>query len=157
MTLGLSLQAFTQLHVVISLIAIVAGLIALFGMLAARRLPAVTALFLVMTALTDITGYMFPFTGFKPSYVVGTLDLLLLILAAIALYGKHLVGSWRTTYVVSAVIALYLNVFVLVVQTFQKVPSFAAMPKLAPVIQITVVLLFIVLGYLAVKRFRVVA
>jgi hypothetical protein len=157
MTLGLSLQAFTQLHVVISLIAIVAGLIALFGMLAARRLPAVTAFFLVMTALTDITGYMFPFTGFKPSYVVGTLDLLLLILAAIALYSKHLAGSWRTTYVVSAVIALYLNVFVLVVQTFQKVPSFAAMPKLAPVVQIAVVLLFIVLGYLAVKRFRTVA
>ena len=154
MTLGLSLQAFTQLHVAISLIAILAGVIVLFGMLAARRLPAVTAVFLVMTILTYITGYMFPFTGFKPSYVVGTIDLLLLILAMIALYSKHLAGPWRTTYVVSAVIALYLNVFVGVVQTFEKVPSFVAMPKLAPVFQIVTLLLFIVLGYFAVKRFR---
>jgi hypothetical protein len=123
MVLGLSLVTFTQLHVAISLIGIIAGLIVALAMLSAKRPPALTALFLASTALTDITGFLFPMP-FDPADVVGIIDLVALLMACLALYGNHLVRAWRWIYVVSAMVSLYLNCFVLVVQTFQKVPFF---------------------------------
>jgi hypothetical protein len=155
----MSLPAFTLFHVVISLIGIGSGLIVILGMLAAKRLGALTAIFLITTVATSVTGFLFPFEGFKPSYVIGTLSLIVLALAIVAFYGKHLAGAWRWVYVVTAIIALYFNVFVAIVQSFLKVP---ALHTLAPkgneppfaIAQLTVLVLFIVLGFLAVRKFR---
>ena len=154
------ITGFTLFHVVISLIGIASGLIVLlFGLLASRRLPGWTALFLLTTAATSITGFFFPFHGFTPAIALGVLSLVILAAAIAALYAFRLAGAWRWIYVVSAVAALYLNVFVLVVQSFQKVPALHALaptqkePPFA-VTQGVVLLLFVVLGVLAVRRFR---
>ena len=114
------MTTFTFVHVAISLVGILSGLVVVFGLLATKRLDGWTALFLVTTVLTSVTGFFFPFEGFKPSYVVGAISLVVLALAILARYRRHLAGGWRRTYVISAVIALYLNVFVLVVQLFEK-------------------------------------
>jgi hypothetical protein len=159
MMLGLSLSAFTVLHVIISLIGIVAGIVVLFGMIGDKRLTGWTALFLATTVATSVTGFMFPSAGVDPAQVVGGISLLVLAIALIALYGRHLVGFWRPTYIVCAVLALYLNAFVGVVQAFQKL-SF--LQPLAPtqseppfkVAQLVVLLIFVVLGFLAVRRFH---
>src|SRR3984957_13343167 len=129
MVLGMSLSAFTTLHVVISLIAIVAGLIVMFGMLGSNPMPEMTAIFLLFTILTSATGFLFPFNGVTPGDVIGALSLVLLAIACIALYGMKLSGAWRWIYVVTAMISLYLNVFVLVIQSFLKIP---ALHDLAP-------------------------
>ena len=120
MILGMSIHAFTVLHVIISLIAIASGLIVLFGMLGSHRLPAMTALFLLTTVLTSVTGFIFPIEGFTPALAVGVISMVVLAIALFALYGKHLAGAWRWTYVVTALIALWFNVFVLIVQSFEK-------------------------------------
>ena len=120
MILGLSTSLFTTVHVIISLIAIPSGLIVLIGMLGSHRLPGWTALFLAMTILTSATGFLFPIKGFTPALAVGVISLVILLIALIALYGKHLAGAWRWIYVVSAVAALWFNVFVLIVQSFEK-------------------------------------
>jgi hypothetical protein len=122
MMLGLSLSAFTNLHVVISLIAIVAGLIVMFGMLGATRPGGLTAIFLLFTILTSVTGFMFPFNGVTPGIVIGILSCVLLAIACLALYGMKLAGAWRWIYLLTALISLYLNVFVLVIQSFLKIP-----------------------------------
>jgi hypothetical protein len=109
MILGLSIAAFTYLHVAISLIAIVAGLVVIVAMIGARRVPAVTALFLVTTVLTSLTGFLFPFKGITPGTVVGILSMIVLLLAIFALYGRRLAGAWRGTYVISSALALYFN------------------------------------------------
>jgi hypothetical protein len=129
MMLGLSLSAFTTLHVVISLVAIVAGLVVMFGMLSSTRPGALTAVFLLLTILTSVTGFMFPFNGVTPGIVIGILSIILLAIACIALYAMHLSGAWRWIYVLTALISLYLNVFVLGVQSFLKIP---ALHELAP-------------------------
>jgi hypothetical protein len=129
MMLGLSLSAFTTLHVVISLIAIVAGLVVMFGMLGSNRQPGLTAIFLLFTILTSVTGFMFPFSGVTPGIVLGILSMILLAVACLALYAMHLSGAWRWIYVVTALAALYLNVFVLGVQSFLKIP---VLHELAP-------------------------
>jgi hypothetical protein len=129
MMLGLSLPAFTILHVIISLIAIVAGLIVMFAMLNSRSVPALTAVFLLFTILTSVTGLMFPFEKLLPSHILSILSLLLLAIACVALYGSNLSGAWRGIYVVTALASLYVNMFVLVVQAFLKVPS---LHELAP-------------------------
>jgi hypothetical protein len=158
MLLGMSLAGFTQFHVVISLIAIAAGLVAAFAMLAARRPPATTALFLLLTALTDITGLMFPMP-FDPADVIGIIDLVFVASACVALYVNHLRGAARWVYVSSALLALYFNCFVLVVQSFQKIPflhQFAPKgnePAFA-VAQGVLLVLFIGLGIAALKKFR---
>ena len=157
--LGLSLSAFTTLHVVISLIGIASGLIVLWGMLGSQRMAGLTAVFLITTVLTSVTGFMFPFNGVLPSHIVGGISLVVLAIALAALYVFRLAGAWRWVYVVTAVIALYFNVFVGVVQAFQK---FAFLHPLAPtqseppfaVAQIVVLALFVLLGYLAVRRFH---
>ncbi len=122
MMLGLSLSAFTILHVIISLIAIVAGLIVMFGMLGSTRPAGLTAIFLLFTILTSVTGFMFPNNSVTPGILIGILSMILLVIACIALYGMHLAGPWRWIYVVTALVSLYLNVFVLVIQSFLKIP-----------------------------------
>ena len=153
------LSTFTQLHVVISLIGIVAGLIVAFGLLTAKRLDRWTALFLLTTVATSVTGFFFPFHGFTPAIGVGIVSTVVLAIAIFARYGRKLAGAWRWIYVVTALLALYFNVFVLIVQLFQKVPRLKA---LAPtqseppfqIAQIVTLVLFVVLTILAVRRFR---
>lgn len=159
MVIGLSIHIFTIVHVGITLVAIASGLVVLFGMLGAQRLPAWTALFLVTTILTSVTGFMFPIHGFTPALGVGAVSMLVLAVALIALYAKRLVGSWRWIYVVAAVAALYFSVLVLIVQSFQKVPT---LNTLAPtqseppflIAQGVALMAFLFLGIAAVFRFR---
>src|SRR4029079_14887275 len=117
MILGMSVGAFTILHVAITLVAIGSGLIVVGGMFASNRLPLTTALFLLTTALTSVTGFLFPIHGFTPALGVGIVACVILAVALIALYKENLVGAWRWTYVVTAIISLYFNVFVLVAQS----------------------------------------
>lgn len=159
MIAGLSIENFTILHTAISLIAIASGLIVLAGMLRASRLPGWTALFLVTTVLTSVTGFMFPINGFTAALGVGLISIVILAIALTALYVKHLSGAWRWIYVTTALVALYFNVFVLIVQSFQKVP---ALQKLAPtqseppflIAQAGALIAFLVLGVMAARKFR---
>ncbi len=154
------LAAYTFVHVVISLIGIGSGLVVLYGLLVSKRLDGWTMVFLASIAATNITGFFFPFHGLKPSYVVGVISTVILIVAYLAYYRNHLAGGWRSTYVVTAVIGLYLNVFVLIVQAFLKLPALKA---LAPtqteppfkMAQLATLVLFIVMGGLSVKKFHV--
>src|SRR5450631_4327545 len=127
MILGMSLSTFTTVHVIISLIAIVSGIIVMFGLLGSDRKPLLTAVFLLFTILTSATGFLFPFDKLLPSHMIGILSLVLLAIACIALYGMKLSGSWRWIYLLTALISLYLNVFVLVIQSFLKVPALTAL------------------------------
>lgn len=161
MVFGMSLSAFTTLHVIISLIGIVAGIIVMFGMLGSNPMPGLTAIFLLLTILTSVTGFLFPFNGVTPGLVIGALSLVLLAIACIALYGMKLSGGWRWIYVVTALISLYFNVFVLVIQSFLKIPALTAVapgnPPSGPVFAVVqgIVLLFFVLMIIgAVRRFR---
>ena len=159
MILGMSVAELTLLHVIITLIAIGSGLIAVGGMFASHRLPGTSALFLFTTALTSVTGFLFPIHGFTPALGVGIVSCVILLVALFAYYGKHLIGAWRWIYVVTAIAALYLNVFVLVVQSFVKV---AALNALAPtqseppflVSQIVVMALFVAFTIVAARGFR---
>jgi hypothetical protein len=159
MMLGMSLSTFTTVHVIISLVGIVSGLIVIFGMLSAKRLNGWTALFLLTTILTSVTAFGFPFTHVTPGIIVGIISLVLLAITLLARYSLHMVGAWRWIYVVTAIIAEYLNVFVLVAQSFQKVPALHAMAPTQSeppflVAQLVVMALFIVLTIFAVKRFH---
>jgi len=155
----MSLSTFTILHTAISLVGIVSGVVVVFGLLSGKRLDGWTALFLLTTVLTSVTGFMFPFDHLLPSHKVGMISLVVLAFALVARYSFHLDGGWRRTYVLTAVMALYLNVFVLVVQSFLKVPALHA---LAPtqqeppflVAQLIVLAIFIWLAIAAVKGFR---
>lgn len=159
MILGMSLATFTAVHVVISLIGIATGLIVVVGMLSASGLPGWTVLFLVTTVLTSVTGFFFPTTHVLPSHVVGVISLVVLAVTIVGLYVQRLAGSWRWIYITGAVLALYLNVFVGVIQAFLKVPG---LNRLAPtqseppflVAQLILLVLFVVLGILAVVRCR---
>ena len=113
----------TFVHVVISLLGIVSGFVVLWGLLTARRLDGWTSVFLVSTAATSVTGFFFPFERLLPSHVLGVISLVVLAIAIVARYARHLSGVWRRIYAVTAVIALYLNFFVLIVQSFLKVPA----------------------------------
>lgn len=159
MVLGMSLETYTLIHVVISLVGIVTGLIVLFGMFGAKRLDGMTAVFLITTVLTSVTGYGFPVQHVLPSHIVGAISLIVLLFAILARYTFRMAGKWRAIYVVTAVMALYLNCFVLVVQGFLKVPALHAMapkgnePPFA-IAQGILLVLFIVLGIRAVKKFH---
>ncbi len=148
----LGMTTLTFVHVVISLVGILSGLVVLFGLIAGKGLDGWTALFLVTTVATNLTGYMFPFHKLLPSHVVGGISLVVLAIAILARYSRHLAGGWRRTYVISAVIALYLNVFVLIVQLFEKVPTQSEPPF--KITQVVVMAVFVVLGILAVRGFR---
>ena len=159
MILGMSVEAFTLLHVIISLVGIVTGLIVVAGMLSGRNMPGWTASFLGTTLLTSVTGFLFPINGFTPAIAVGVLSLILLAGALMALYVLRLAGAWRPTYIAAATTALYLNCFVAVVQAFQKLaflqplaPTQTEAPFLAA--QAVVLAVAIIAGLLAVKRFH---
>ena len=159
MVFGMSLATYTLIHVIISLIGIVSGLIVLFGMFGGKRLDGMTALFLATTALTSLTGFGFPFEHVTPGIILGVLSLLVLALTVPARYSFRMAGKWRAIYVVTAVIALYFNCFVLIVQSFLKIP---ALHSLAPkgneppfaIAQGILLVLFIVAGVRAVKKFH---
>jgi len=121
MILGMSLQAFTVFHIILSMIGIAFGFIVAGGILASNKLPGWTALFLLTTILTNATGFLFPFTKLLPSHIVAGISLVMLVVALYAYYGKGLVGVWRPVYIVTAMLALWFNVFVLVAQSFLKV------------------------------------
>jgi len=160
MILGMSIAAFTLLHVIISLVGIAAGVPVVYGLLAAKKLPGWTALFLASTVLTSVTGFFFPFKAFGPAHIVGTISLALLTVAILALYLYKLAGAWRWVYVVTAHASLYLNVFIGVTQAFQKIPALQALAPTGTEVpfasaQAAVLALFIWIGVLAVKRFHV--
>ena len=155
----LGMTTFTFVHVLISLVGILSGLVVLFGLIAGKRLDGWTVVFLITTVATSVTGFMFPFHKLLPSHVVGAISLVVLAIAIFARYSRHLAGGWRRTYVISAVIALFLNVFVLVVQLFEKVPALKAMAPTQSeppfkITQVVVMAIFVVLGIFAAKGFR---
>jgi hypothetical protein len=159
MVLGMSLQTFTFVHVLLSLMGIGSGFIVVFGLLSSKRLNGWTLLFLVTTVLTSATGFLFPVEHLLPSHIVAILSLVALTIAILARYTFHMAGAWRTTYVVGAVIALYFNCFVGVVQAFEKVPTLKALAptqKEPPflVAQLVVLAIFVALGIIAARRFR---
>lgn len=129
MILGMSISSFTLVHVTISLLGIGSGLAVVYGLLNGKRLDGWTAFFLATTVLTGVTGFFFPFTHLLPSHIIGIISPVVLPIAILARYGFHLAGPWRRVYVITAMIALYLNVFVAVVQSFLKV---LALNELAP-------------------------
>jgi hypothetical protein len=153
------MDTFTIVHVVISLIGILSGLVVLGGLFTSNRMCAWTLLFLVTTVATSVTGFFFPFQGVTPAIILGLLSLLILTPTLVALYSFQLAGAWRWIYVVGAVTALYFNVFVLVVQSFLKVPALHALapkgsePPFA-IVQGIVLVLFVLGGIKAVRRFH---
>jgi hypothetical protein len=159
MVFGMSLATFTLLHVVISLIAIATGFVVVSGWLRSSRPGFWTGIFLLTTVLTSVTGFGFPFTRFLPSHWVGVISLVVLAIALLALYAFRLTGPWRWIYVTTALAALYLNVFVAVVQSFQKL---AFLQPLAPtqseapflVAQLAVLAIFVLLGFAALRRYQ---
>ena len=164
MILGISLSTFVTVHVIISLIGIVAGIIVMFGLLGSNRMPGLTASFLLFTILTSATGFLIPplvSEKLLPSHMVGALSLVLLAIACIALYGMKLSGAWRWIYAVTALLSLYLNVFVLIIQGFLKVPALHALAPGEPpggpvfaVVQLIVLVFFVIVIIGAVRRFR---
>jgi hypothetical protein len=160
MILVMSLSTFTLLHVLLSLAGIGSGFIVLFGLLNGKRLDGWTAIFLTTTALTSLTGFLFPFEHLLPSHILGILSLLALAIVIPACYVFHMAGAWRGVYVIGASIALYFNVFVAVVQAFLKIPALKALAptgKEPPflVAQVVVLLIFIALTIRATKRFHI--
>ena len=159
MILGMSIETFTFVHTVISLVGIMTGFIVVALMLQNGPLAGWSGFFLTATILTSVTGFFFPLKAIGPPHIVGAISLVVLAVALFALYGRKLAGPWRVVYVVSAVIALYLNVFVGVVQSFDKVTY---LHKLAPtgseppfgVAQAIVLILFVVIGFLAARRYH---
>jgi hypothetical protein len=153
------LQIYTIVHVLISLVGIFTGLIVLFGMLAGNRLDGWTKWFLITTVLTSVTGFFFPFHGFTPAIALAIMSLIVLAIAIFARCWRQLAGHWRWIYVICAVTALYFNVFVAIVQSFEKIP---ALQEMAPtqteppfkLTQVVVLALFILLGIVALIRFR---
>jgi hypothetical protein len=156
----LGMTPLTFLHVAISLAGILSGFVVMWGLVTAQRLDGWTAIFLATTVATSVTGFIFfPFNGLTPGIVIGIISLVVLAVAIVARYRFRLVGSWRWIYVVTAVTALYFNFFVLIVQSFMKVP---ALHDLAPtqseppfgIAQVVCLALFIAIGIAAVRRFR---
>jgi hypothetical protein len=164
MILGMGLSTFVTVHVIISLIGIVAGIIVMFGLLGSNRMPGLTAIFLLFTILTSATGFLIPpllSEKLLPSHMIGILSLVLLAIACVALYGMKLSGAWRSVYVVTAMTSLYLNVFVLIIQSFLKVPALHALaPSVPPseppfaIVQGIVLVFFVIVIIGAVRRFR---
>jgi hypothetical protein len=159
MILGMSTASFTLFHVVLSLVGIVSGFVVIFGMLRDRRLPGWTASFLVTTLATSVTGLLFPSTGLDPAQIVGIISLVVLGVALLTRYGIHLKGSSRWIYVIATLLAQWLNTFVAVVQSFQKIPfvhALAPTRKETPflVAQVLVMLILLALAIFALRRFH---
>jgi hypothetical protein len=159
MILGMSTGLFTGIHVVLSLIGIAAGFMVLFGMMGGKKLPSWTAWFFISNILTDVTGFLFPFKGITPGIIIGFLSLVVLAVAMIGYYVKRLAGSWRARYIITTAIALWFNVFVLIVQSFEKIQALKdiAPTQASPVFGITqlaALVLLIILTVVAYRRFR---
>src|SRR5260370_15117942 len=164
MILGMSLSTFVTVQVIISLIAIVSGIIVMFGLLTSKRMPGLTAIFLLFTILTSATGFLIPpllSEKLLPSHMIGILSLVLLAIACIALYVMNLSGLWRSVYIVTAMTSLYLNIFVLIIQAFLKLPALHALaPSVPPseppfaILQGIVLVFFVIVIIGAVRRFR---
>src|SRR5882762_9293763 len=164
MILGLSLSTFVLVPLIISLIGIAAGFIVMSGMLGSNRMPGWTALFLITTILTSATGFLIPplvSEKLLPSHIIGALSLVLLAVACFALYGQKLSGRWRLIYVLTALISLYFNVFVLVIQSFLKIPALHALaPSVPPseppfaIVQGIVLVFFVIVIIGAIRRYR---
>jgi len=159
MILGMSLSLFTRVHVLISLIGIASGMAVLLGMLTKRRFPILTAVFLITTALTSLTGFRFPNKTITPGIVIGILSLIVLIVASVGRYVGHLKGAWRPVYVICSNLALWFNVFVLFAQLFNKVPELheIAPTQSSPAFGLTqglIFILFVAVTFRAVKRFE---
>ena len=160
MVFGISLATYTALHVASSLLGIGSGLVVLFGLLKGKNFRGWAGLFLATTVATSVTGLGFPVPRLLPSHGVSALSLITLAVAIAALYKFHLAGEWRRTYVICSVAALYFNCFVLVVQSFEKVPALKALaptqtePPFA-LAQLVVLGLFVYAGIQAARRFRV--
>ncbi len=160
MILGLfSLSAYTIMHVIISLVGIAAGFVVMAGVLGGKRRDRWTFWFLLTTVLTNLTGFGFPFERLLPSHIVGIISLVALLIAIVARYAFGMAGPWRWLYIVAAILAQWFNVFVLIVQSFQKAPFLQA---LAPtqseppflVVQTVVMILFIITGIAALRKFH---
>ncbi len=154
------LRIHTVIHVIISLLGILSGFVVVAGMINADPMAGWTKLFLWTTVLTSVTGFFFPYRGFTPALAFGIISLVVLAAAIYALHWAHLAGGWRLTYVLSAIFAQYLNVFVLVVQSFQKIPAlkkFAPTQKEPPfaIAQLVALAAFIALGIAAARNFHV--
>ena len=159
MILGMTTATFILLHVLISLVGIGSGLVVMYGLLTSKRLDRWTLLFLTTTVATSVTGFLFPIAHITPGIVVGVLSLILLAVAILARYSLRMSGAWRSAYVVTASLALYFNVFVFVVQSFEKVPALRAMAptqKETPfvIVQLLILIIFGVLTVRAVQRFH---
>ncbi len=153
------LHVYTIIHVLISLVGIFTGLIVLFGLLAGKRLDGWTKWFLITTVATSVTGFFFPFHGFTPAIALGIMSMLVLAVAILARYSRQLAGHWRWIYVACAVIALYFNVFVGIVQSFEKIPALEAIAPTQTELpfrltQLVILALFVLLGIIAAIRFR---
>ena len=152
------LEIFTAFHVFISLIGIVSGFVAIVGMVRSKPLDWWTDLFLVTTVATSVTGFLFPFNGFTPAIATGIISMIVLTLAIVALRVKHLQGPWARTYAITVVMAQYFNFFVLIVQSFRRVPVLHALaptesePPFA-IAQLLALVAFLVLGYVATRGF----
>ena len=159
MILGMSTELFTGIHVLLSLAGIATGFLVIFGMIGGKKLPSWTAWFFVTNILTDVTGFLFPFKGVTPGIIVGVLSLVALAVAMIAYYVRRLAGTWRASYVIAAAVALWFNVFVLIAQSFEKIPALKAIAptQSAPpfgITQLAVMILMVVLTVVAYRRFR---
>lgn len=160
MILGMTISTLTIVHVLISFAGIGSGLVVVYGLLTGKRFDTWTAIFLVTTILTSLTGFLFPVQHLLPSHIIGITSLVVLGVAVLARYGRQMERAWRWIYAVCAVLALYLNVFVAVVQSFVKIPtvhSLAPTQKEPPflVVQIVVMAIFVVIGIFAVKKFHI--
>jgi len=159
MVLGMSIETYTLFHVLISFAGIISGIVVVYGFLTANRMGRWNAFFLVTTVATSLTGFGFPFEKLLPAHIVGAISLVVLVIAVFAMYVGGLSGAWRWIYVITATLALYLNVFVLVVQSFLKVP---ALKELAPkqseppfvAAQVVLMVVYIVFTVLSVKKFH---
>jgi hypothetical protein len=153
------LSIFTLFHVALSLVGIGSGLVVAYGLLGSKRFDGWTSLFLTTTVATSLTGFLFPFHGITPGIVVGLLSLVVLVIAIVARYRYGLAGGWRATYVATSITALYFNVFVLVVQAFEKVPALRALapthsePPFAAT-QLVVLAIFVTVAVFAVLKFH---
>jgi len=153
------LRIYTIIHTLISLMGIFTGFVVLFGLLAGKRLDGWTRWFLITTVLTSVTGFFFPFHGFTPAITLGIMSLIVLAVAIFARYPRQLAGAWRWIYVVTAVITLYLNVFVGIVQAFEKIPALKAIAPTQTeppfkLTQLVVLVLFVLITIVAAIRFR---
>jgi len=153
------LHIYTIVHTLISLVAIFTGFVVLFGLLAGNRVDGWTKWFLITALATTVTGFFFPFHGMTPAIKLGIISSVVLVVTIYARYAKHLAGAWRWIYAVGAVLTLYFNVFVGIVQSFEKIPALNAMAPTQTeqpfqLTQLSVLGLFVVLGFVAAIRFR---